>query len=221
MALRELYGLLDLGFRIPLTAGSGKDSNRCTLGSARTYARLEPGKDLTYKNWTEAVRAGRTFVTSGPLLFLTINDQSPGTLIELPAAAPTVRLRAEARSLGPLDTLEVVANHAVVASARPGASPSLLEAELTLPAGGWVSARCRGNESEGHTSPVYLRVQGLRPPEEPAALTCLVGKLEIMLAWVARDGRFENDAQRERLVNIFRSARAILIERRALATGSK
>jgi len=214
-ALEEWYVLLDLGFRVPLTAGSGKDSNACALGAARTYARLESGQDFTYKNWIEAVRAGRTFVTSGPLLLLTVESRDPGAVIDLPSAAPTVHIRAEARSLGPLEALEVVANHAVVARASPPLSPSpILEAELTLPAGGWLTARCRGPEGEAQTSPVYMRVEGQRRPANPTALTCFTEYLEKMLEWVARDGRFESDAQRQRLAGIFRGARTTLVERR-------
>jgi len=209
-ALTDWYGLLDLRFRIPLTAGSGKDSNRRALGSARTYARLEPGQDFTYKNWIEAVRAGRTFVTSGPLLLLTVNDQDPGTVIELPVAAPTVRIRAEARSTGPLDVLEIIANHAIVARAKAVPSPRILEAEVALPVGGWVIARCRGPQGLAQTSPVYVRGEGQRPPADPALLAHFTGYLEEMLQWVAREGRFESDAQRERLAGIFQDARTIL-----------
>jgi hypothetical protein len=59
--LDDWYRLLDCGFRVPLVNGSGKDCNLVPLGSNRTYARLQPGEELTYKNWIEAVRAGRTF----------------------------------------------------------------------------------------------------------------------------------------------------------------
>ncbi len=159
--LNEYRWLLDLGFRLPLTAGSGKDSNRCVLGALRTYARLRPGEDFTYKNWIEAVRAGRTFVTSGPLLLFTVNDQDPGAVIEMSAATCSVRARVEAPSLQSLDSREILANGAVVASVKPVHSP-IFEVEVPMPQGGWLTARCRGQDGEALTSPIYVRVEG--PP---------------------------------------------------------
>ena len=56
-------------FRVPAGRRQREtESNRVLLGSPRTYARLQAGQEFTYKAWIEAVRAGRTFVTNGPLL---------------------------------------------------------------------------------------------------------------------------------------------------------
>src|SRR5262249_38259807 len=77
-AFDNWYGLLNCGFHVPLVAGSGKDSNRFVLGGMRTYARLQPLEEFTYKNWIEAIRAGRIFITNGPLLSFTVNGADPG-----------------------------------------------------------------------------------------------------------------------------------------------
>src|SRR5262249_22676015 len=66
--LDRWYRLLTCGVRPSLVGGSGKDSNAVALGAVRTYARLAPGEAFSYAAWVEAVRAGRTFVTTGPLL---------------------------------------------------------------------------------------------------------------------------------------------------------
>ena len=204
--LHEWHWLLDLGFRMPLTAGSGKDCNRHALGTMRTYARLIPGEDISYKNWIEAVRAGRTFVTSGPLLMFTVNDQDPGTVIDLPAEGSPIRLRAEARSLAPLDAVEIMANGCIIASSKPERSP-ILETEVPMPASGWLTAHCWGPEGEALTSPVYVRVEGRRPPADSKIIGSFIGYLERMVEWVACEGRFENDAQRQRLGMILKNAR--------------
>jgi hypothetical protein len=218
LALLEWCGLLDLGYHVPLTAGSRKQCNLQVLGSPRTYARLEPGQDFTYKNWIEAVRAGRTFVTSGPLLLLSVNERGPGAVIELSAEAPTVRIRVEAQSLCPLDCLQVMANHVVVARDRPTAStsPATLEAELALPDGGWLSARCEGPGGVALTSAIYVHVDGRRPPPHPIPVCLFAGYLENLLTWVHGAGRFENDAQREHLADLVRTAQNTLKERTSL-----
>jgi hypothetical protein len=220
--LRDWYPLLDCGFRIPLVGGSGKDSNLIVLGATRTYALLGPGQPLTYKNWIEAVRAGRTFVTSGPLLTFTVNESPPGTVLDLPAGA-AVRVRAEARSLGALDRLEVIANNRLVAEADASGKPAqaTLEAEVALPEGGWLVARCWGayddaieNWHAAQSSPVYVQVEGRRPPADPAAVARFAELLQKMLHWVAQEARCENEQQRQRLAGVFEEAHAILLARR-------
>ena len=92
-----VYRLWDAGFLLPLVGASAKDSNRVALGRMRTYVRCEEpnpptpfpkreggagfappsllGKGVgglgSSPAWVEAIRAGRTFVSAGPLLALT------------------------------------------------------------------------------------------------------------------------------------------------------
>src|SRR5262249_29259515 len=105
----DWYTLLNAGLRATPVAGSCKASNLHTLGGFRTYARLQPGEEFTYAAWIEAIRAGRTFVTNGPLLTLQTNGADPGATLELGASAP-IQVRAEARGLTGLRTLELLFN---------------------------------------------------------------------------------------------------------------
>src|SRR5947199_284763 len=82
----------------------------------------------------------------------------PGAAIELPASAAPLRVRAEARSLAPIEALEILANRQVVSRAQPASPSSIVETELTLPDGGWLLARCRGQAGEALTSPVHVHV---------------------------------------------------------------
>src|SRR5262249_39197652 len=50
------HRLLNCGFRVPLVGASAKDCNGVILGRRRTYARLRPGEEFSYKSWIEAVR---------------------------------------------------------------------------------------------------------------------------------------------------------------------
>ena len=62
-----------LGFNgvpsVVLFDASGKETNGVALGAMRTYA--QSSGEFTYTNWIEAVRAGRTYVSNGPLLNFT------------------------------------------------------------------------------------------------------------------------------------------------------
>jgi hypothetical protein len=210
IAIKEWQELLNIGLQVPLTAGSGKRSNRDLLGSPRTYARLQPGQELTYKNWIEAVRAGRTFVTNGPLLSFTVNDQDPGAVLDLPCSPTSVRVRAQARSLIPFTRLEVVYNGAVVAHAEASGAPchASVETDVPITAPGWMTARCRGAQA----SPIYFRIAGQAPAPNAVAVAPFMGQLDKMLEWVAREARCD-DQQRQRLAGVFEAARQELLRR--------
>jgi hypothetical protein len=122
--------------------------------------------------WIEAVRAGRTFATTGPLL----------------AFAPDETLRVSARSLAPFDKLEVVADGDVIASAPATQSDGIWSAELLhpRPACGWVAARVVGKDVFAHTSPVKLG----DPRRAESDLAPLRAAVEKTREWVESVGRF-------------------------------
>jgi hypothetical protein len=223
--LPDWYALLKGGCRVPLVGASGKDSNGVALGCLRTYARLQDGEECTYRNWIEAIRAGRTFVTNGPLLDLAVNGQPPGTALALTSGDEAVRVRAEAKSIVPFEQLEVLANGEVVASAGASGSPATatLETELPLPEGGWLAARCRGTQQLphrhayqrvfAHTSPVYVLVTGRPQVADVVAIRKWVGALDQMLDWAHHKAHCENEKQRQDLLGIFQSAKQVLESR--------
>lgn len=81
-ALADYYKLLNAGLHLPLVGASGKETNGTPLGVMRTYAWLPAGQEFSYAAWIEAVRAGRTFVSNGPLLRFTIAGQGPGANVD-------------------------------------------------------------------------------------------------------------------------------------------
>lgn len=220
--LREYYPLLDCNLRTTLVAGSGKLDARGVVGRPRTYAQLQPGEDFNYKNWIEAVRAGRTFVTTGPLLSFAVNGQEPGAKLHLPAGTQKVHVRAEAKSCLPFERLEVVVNGVAVAGLEPEGSPptALIEGELPITASGWLAARClRAPPSvaepvadyAAHTSPVYVQLAESPHVADPIQLAHLTDQLNRVLHWAEHGALFENDKQRADLTGIFHAASAALV----------
>jgi hypothetical protein len=214
--------LLACGFHIPLVGGSRKVSNLDQIGGTRTYARLQPGDEFTYKNWIEAVRAGRTFVTTGPLISLSVNGHDPGAVLDLPDGDTTVQVKAEAQSLDAFDYLAVLMNGSVAARSEASGSPSraTLEADLVVREGSLLVATCMGPfifermlQIAAFTSPVYVRPGGRESRPDPAAVESLTADLDRGAKWVDLEGRFENDRQREHLAGIFQAARNVLRKR--------
>jgi hypothetical protein len=93
------YHLLNCGLRIPATAGSGSGINGNPVGYNRIYVHLDeenlvPGQseklpaDVTWDNWWNSLRAGRTVVTNGPLLRANVEGFVPGHVFKVPAGQP-------------------------------------------------------------------------------------------------------------------------------------
>ncbi len=219
------YDLLNCGFRVPLVGSSGKVSNGTSLGDVRTYARLPAGEALSYPSWIEAVRAGRTFVTNGPLMSFTVNGQGPGEVVEIAPERQTVRVRAEARSIVPFERLEILANGVVRASQAASGNPAeaVLEEDLAVPGPCWLAARCwgagqvdagdLGDEISSHTSPIYVQIPGRPFPVDPAIRSKLLEFIDRMSHWGEVEGWFEAEGQRQQLNAIFREAHHVLLER--------
>src|SRR5262249_33668558 len=148
-----------------------------------------------------------------------VDGHDPGALIERASTNVNCRVRAEAQSSAPFDRLEIIANGHVVADAdhAGGVQPTIIEADVPLPEGGWLAARCvegrqsaKGGKMElitAHTAAVYVRVNGQPPPKDSRAVTLLQHSLDETLRWVERKGRFENGKQKDRLLLILRTAR--------------
>jgi hypothetical protein len=212
------YHLLNCGFRLPITGGSLKQSPLTPIGAVRTYAQLQTGAELTYSNWIEAVRAGRTFVTDGPLLRFTVNDEGPGNVVDLPAGGGRVRVRAEVRSLRPMDRLEIVVNGQARATASAAGMPSQAVLDLDLPQerSCWIAARAWSEKNShccAHTSPVYVQVADRPMLLDKVSFDFLMDKLTEMLGWVEKANQFGEEKNRERLASIFRSAKEELLKR--------
>lgn len=218
--LHDWYDLLNAGFQVTLAGSSGKESNACPLGGMRTYARLLPGEALSCKSWIEAVRDGRTFITNGPLLSLSVQGRGPGEAVELPVEQELV-VTAEARSMTGFDHLELVQNGTVIAQAAPAGPPWRATLELRVAAGEslWLAARCRGTQQLlqapanqrvfAHTSPVHVRVAGRPFQPRPAALAKFMKSLTHMRDWAKEKARCD-DRQRARLMGLFEGALARL-----------
>ncbi len=107
------YHALNCGLRLPPSAGSASGVLPNPVGYDRVYVHLDGA--LGYEPWWEGLRAGRVFVSNGPLLRCRANGQWPGHVFKA-AAGETVSLRLEAAldSRDPIASIEVIQNGGVV-----------------------------------------------------------------------------------------------------------
>jgi len=97
----QWYDLLSSGLDVPASAGTDCVMNWVTdlpPGGWRVYANVAPGAQTFHSRWLAAVGAGRTFVTSGPLIpRFEIAGIAPGGTLDVPSdtIARPVRIEAE------------------------------------------------------------------------------------------------------------------------------
>jgi hypothetical protein len=203
------YRLLDCGFRPVLVGGSDKDSNAVPLGAIRTYARLLADQEWGPATWIESVRAGRTFITKGPLLALEVAGREPGDIVAVEQGG-SISIRARARSATPFDHLEVLAGGTVIARGSPSGEDRSIAVEIDFPcaASTWIATRCgRQGRLLAHTNPVFVEVSGqaIRPPGETTESFFSI--LERTKAWVEREAVCETERQRQHLLDVLLAAR--------------
>jgi TolB protein len=78
------------------------------IGSVRTYAYT--GTTHSIPAWLDALRAGRTFMSTGPLLLFKINNALPGDSIKLDSGGGTLSIEARASSIAPLSKVVIYRN---------------------------------------------------------------------------------------------------------------
>jgi hypothetical protein len=139
----EWYALLGAGFRLPVVGGTDKMNNEVPVGLYRTYALIDGA--FSYDAWLAAIRAGRTFMTSGPILILRVEDAQPGDTIRT-SRGGSLRVRASVESIFPVNALQIVIGGRVVAEANAPSGSRLLtiDERITIEADTWLAARCGG-----------------------------------------------------------------------------
>ena len=171
----EYYRYLNCGYRLPLVGGTDKMSNEVPVGLYRTYAYVPEDQEFNYENWCAAVSAGRTFLSGGPLLELSVDGHQIGDTVRM-SGAGTVEVHASAESILPIHSLQIVMNGRVVASTENPSGERRLELResVRIDANSWLAVRCGGPNyidstphydvwNRGvfaHTSPIYLAVGG-------------------------------------------------------------
>ena len=175
------YRLLNCGFRLPASAGTDCFLNRIqsTLpGSDRAYVKIDG--PFAYGEWIKNLRAGRSFVTDGPMLEFSAAGKTLGETIK-PTPGETIPVQATAAFQFPLERVELVYNGVVIASGQLSADrlSGTLNQSVKLDKSGWLSFRAYAQDrSEAHTSPIYVDIQG-----RPAAS---VADARYFLQWIDR-----------------------------------
>ncbi len=225
----EWYRYLNCGYRVAAVGGTDKMSAGMPVGGVRTYAKLAPDEPFTFENWGKAIRAGRSFTTSGPLLDLTVEGRTIGDEIRLSRRGGRLEVRARAECIWPIHMLELVVNGKVVASTsrKQGAKVLELNEKVEVKRSSWIAARagsrlkvehCWPIHLGAHTSPVYIVVGNqdiFSPSDASYMLTLIDGGLTFLDTLSVR----YDEKRHQRLKAVFQQAQHKLLHRLDLHHG--
>ncbi len=220
------YRFLNSGFRLPAGAGTDAMANFASLrgpvGLNRVYVRAPEGT-LLLSSWLEALRAGRSFVTNGPLVAFTLSGRGPGDILDVSAEGSEVSIAASLRSIVPVDHLEVLCNGEVAREIALSGDRDRVDFEGTLEVRkpGWCvlrawnegpSERVLDSYPYATTSPIYVTIAGreARSPEDD----------RYFIRWIDRIGEsvdghtdWNNSQEKVRVVEMLDQARAVYASR--------
>ena len=212
------YRLLNLGFKVPAGAGTDAMANYASLrgpvGLTRVY--LDTGGQRTPAALREALKAGRSFASNGPLLGLELDGEGPGATITRTTKDP-LRFTIALRSPVPVDHLELVHNGRVIRTFDLAGERRTLDAsgEISLEASGWLVLRAWNEAADpsvfdlypyATTSPIYLELPVPSPPAPGDAAYFVAWLDRVIAATEARDD-FNNERERTGTLEYLRSAR--------------
>ena len=207
------YRLLNIGQPTPATSGTDMMSDffrAPAIGTARVYARAENGTD--FDAIVDQVRAGRTFLSTGPALLFEIAGAEPGETV----ASGERDWKVTLASAAAVEKLEIIVNGEIVETLDGvGAGESrVYEGRVSLPEGGWVAARAHGGEPAwpsmavtrfAHSSPVWIgEIGSVDPAAKAAAASDLLRALN---AAEARARKAYGDTPTPKLMARFEEAR--------------
>jgi putative membrane-bound dehydrogenase-like protein len=210
------YHILNIGYRFPCTGASDYPACR-KLGDCQTYVCSKEQPD--FAAWLKGMAEGRSFVTTGPLLLLEIDDKGPGSIISKTGTGPhRVRVRVQTISeVAPIQHIQLIVNGNVVREKTLLPSEArgrwtVLEHALELTRSSWIALRAFGRapsgapDAEAHTNPVYVYLDG-KAPYDRNSLDQLIARVDQQMA-THRQRRF---AEQSKVLDDFQKSRDILL----------
>lgn len=204
-SLSDYYRYLNCGYFVAAVGGTDKMAATTAVGAVRTYARIPDGRAFTYDTWLQAVRAGNTFVTYGPLMEFTVDGRIPGTKLALKSGGGTLDVTWKLASVTvPMSKVELVVNGEVreSRSVRPDSDSG--HWSVRIDRSSWIALMVRGNYPDkpeiiaAHSSPVMIQV-GDSPFFSAIDAMTMLDQIEGALAYLDTVGTRAEDEIYKRL----------------------
>lgn len=156
------YQILNIGLRIPPSAGSASGVLPNPVGYNRVYVHVENG--LTWEKWWAGLKKGQSFVTNGPILLCKANGQLPGHVFQAQTEKKLeIRIDTSLISSDEVPVLEVIQNGKVTQSIPVNNQvKNQIQAKITFDKSGWFLVRVITSEQRtfrfASTAPWYVEL---------------------------------------------------------------
>jgi hypothetical protein len=219
------YRYLNAALKVPFSTGT----DWFIYDYSRVYARMPA---ITRpSDFLENLKAGRTYITNGPFLEFKVNGKEAGETARLKNGA---RVHATGRVVGRVDfrRVELVRNGAVVrwtaSSPKEGVFEAAIDDMVDVTEPCWFALRIPpppvkddpefqeavplnelGQPLFGHTSAVYVEIDGLTPARAKAVKE-LLEEVERNKAKLLESAVFKDDAERAQVLKVYDDGAAAL-----------
>lgn len=196
------YHLLNCGIRIPPSAGSASGVLPNPVGYNRVYMQIDGEPNV--EKWFAGLKAGRAFVSNGPLLRVKANGEWPGHVFKSAGKSLDVQLSGKLDSRDPIDRIELVHNGRFERIQFPGS--------ITLRESGWFLVRAITTLTNtlrfASTGPFYVELDGGRiAPEQAESAKFFVKWCDERMANL-QTNKTLNAQQKEEVLQPWREAKA-------------
>jgi hypothetical protein len=191
--MKVWYDILNCGFKIPATAGP----DWAIKDTPRVYVNLG-NEEFTQDNWRRNLQSGKSFITTGPMIFFKVNGEQPGSTLNVEKGPVSIEIDARALTPDGKIPVEIVYNGEVILSGTevPG--------KITLEDSGWIAARCEG----GHTNPVYIHFKD-RPAGYAEPAEKFIRTIDRLSEWVNTKALFYDENQKREVLEVIGKGRAV------------
>jgi hypothetical protein len=202
----SFYHYLNAGIRVPFSTGT----DWFMYDLARVYTKVQGS--LGIKSWLDALVAGRSFISNGPLLHLNIEGEDLGGTVDLPYGRD-VTVKGEASARLSFEKLQLIQNGKVIFESEPkpkeGYFTASLARNIKIDGSSWLALRVSAQASNefgrplfAHTSPIYVRVGGkaIRQKDEVAYL---IKQMEDARREIGSGALFGSPKEREDVLSVY------------------
>jgi hypothetical protein len=194
------YGMLNAGFHLPILGDSDIGCYWPTVGRYHAAFTLPEGTELTYENFVDAVRKGRTVIKRHAFppdfLDIRVNEVGLGGELILPNKPTTVNVEVDASSVSSDQRVELMLNGKVIESQALTESVQTFKWTVPIEKSSWLAAKTTGphqyspapgysqppNGDGAHTSATFVLLGGCPVRLDPAAARNWKGYLDAYYA---------------------------------------
>jgi hypothetical protein len=190
-------------------------SLRGPVGLNRVYVKAE--EELDASVFEDKLKAGKSFVTNGPIIGFNMGEANPGDSIIINPDGQRFFYSGFLRSNVPVTKIEIIWNGEVIESRsekKPMKSMDL-SGNITVKGSGWLLMRAWSDKADPNlpdlypyasTNPIYIKSTAMNPQQKPAA--------EYFIKWISRIEskintlNFRNDAEKQAVVKDIQRAKS-------------